>query len=247
MTVEDEFLADVDEVTTRMGSELQRVPGVIDGCCDALRILIFWDTDWVEARRTEAHTEFQTAQRKAEEATTFCTNVCGDVRIAKSLREAASFFDEIDFDALLTELETSNLVGGSGWESVNKPLYTAKVEPLKGKATSLADTLSDFVDALIRACDALRNWVIGGLAAVGGIILALIGLCTALAAGWTGVGAIIGLIVAIVSFTYAIAQLLLLSDYTSVIETESQTINDRASSVDGSQWPSTPALDAGNW
>lgn len=247
MTVEDQFLADDDEMVKRLNSELPRVPGVIDGCCDALRILIFWDTGWVEARRAEAHSQYQTASGRAEQVIDLCNDVCGDVRSAKKLRQAANFFKDIDFSDVLQKLETSNLVGGSGWESSNKELYVAKVEPLKGKAHGIADALSEFAEALLRSCDALRSWVIGGLNATGGLALALAGLVVALATGWTGVGAIIGLIIAIVSLIYAFAQFFLLTDYQPVIEASVDTINNRASSVDESLWPSKPSLAAGNW
>lgn len=245
---EDQFVTDLNKIVADINKNFPRVPGFIDGCCDALRWIIFWDHGWVEDRRSEAHTKFGELQTDANGFVTQCSEECSAVVDVKSLRGVADALEEIDWEKLIAQVNQATLMGDTGqWVSTNLTLYEAKIQPLEGKIRALKSALDSLIEAA-RTCDEVQqSYIIAGLNFTLGIILALAGLVVALATGWTGVGAIIGLIVAIASFIYALAQVALMPDVTGEIKSQADEVNKAAGVVDASLWPTAPSMTAGRW
>ncbi|SDL16085.1 hypothetical protein [Tessaracoccus oleiagri] len=245
---EDQYLADLNELKSGLQKDLPRVPGVIDGCCDALRWVVFWDRGWVEGKRAEAHAEFAKLQTEADRFITACEEECGMVVTVKSMREAADAYEDIDWDALLSQVDVGTMMGDrSGWVSPNQALYEAKVEPLKAKILGLESQLTKMIESMRTLDDTLQSYILGALLALAGMLLAYVGLIVALATGWTGVGAIIGLVVAIVSFLFSFVAFFTLPDVRGEVEGQRDSVSQAASVVDQSRWPAPPALPAGSW
>lgn len=151
MSNEDTYVSELNRVIDGLRQELPRVPGMIDGAAAAAKIAIFWDQGYVEGKRLEAYAKLDELQAQADQFVSACEEECGMVVTAKSLREAADAFEEIDFSSLLEDLDVAAMMGNRGdWVSSNQQLYEAKIQPLEGPRTPDGSGLPD------RRCATLR-------------------------------------------------------------------------------------------
>lgn len=248
MTSEDQYVAELNRIVDGLHTYLPQIPGTIDGAASVAKTLMFWDQAYVERKRIEAHEGYRDLRAQTDTFLACCAEECGMVVTVKSLRQAADAFERIDFGTLIDDIDVANLLGDrSGWTSPNQQLYEAKIQPLESKVRELRTALTALIDAARRCDSTLQSYVVGGLVATAGLALALAGLALALATGWTGVGAVIGLVIAILSLVASLDSFFLLPDVTGEIRAQAAAVQLAAGEVNESAWPSPPKLSSGAW
>lgn len=241
-------IEDFQKIASDLNETIPKVTSFVDGCCDALRKLIFWDTGWVEDRRADAHAKTAELQDSAQKFTTKCDEDCSTVILCDTLTRFAEVYKNIDFDDLLGQVDRETMIGNRGdWQSDNEPLYEAKIEQIKPKVEDFKKAVQTLVQGVERIDAAEDSYVTNLLMAVGGVAIAFGGFLFALATGFTGVGAIIGVIFAAAGLIHSIVSVLMIPNIAEEVKNQASLVEQEIAAVNNSPWPSETSFNYRNW
>lgn len=244
--IEEEILRVISEITRHLTEVLPKIPDAISAAATVAALVApQW---WVDGKRQEADFELARLNNNLAKFETCCTQECGKIVATQSLRAAADAYAAISFEQIFSQLDVKTMMGNrEGWVSTNQQLYEAKVQPLESKLRGVKSGLDVLIDSLRTLDKTCQDRFSAVLMAMLNVALGVAGLATAVATAWTGVGAIVGIVVAILAFTSSVVALLSIPDVDAEIERRKDAVEMASDAVAKSRWPNAPSLVSESW